>query len=141
MLKAIKKDEKDRRKKFRFPICREVRYKVLENDMVVAAGSGETLNMGSGGMALVVDRELNPGALVELSISWPVLLDASCPMRLVVFGRLLRSLGRRAVCTIEKYEFRTQGRVLQAIGRTDTMLLRWADTIRKEELKVRELSA
>jgi len=74
---------------------------------------------------------------VELSISWPVLLDESCPMRLIVFGRVLRCTSRKAVCSIEKYEFRTQARTYQQTTtiRTDTMLQRWADGIRKENLR------
>jgi hypothetical protein len=137
MWKPTRRDQDDRRKKFRFPIQREVRYKVLDRDRIVAAGSGETVNIGSGGMAFSAERELKPGTFVELSISWPVLLDENCPMRLVVFGRLLRSTGRRAACTVDKYEFRTQSRVFQSVARNDGMLLRWADTIRKEEMKLR----
>ena len=56
-----------------------------------------------------------------------------CPMRLIVFGRILRCTGRKAVCTIDKYEFRTQARTVQTTPaiRADTMLQRWADGMRK----------
>ena len=92
--------------------------------------------MCSGGVAFTTEQALTPGAFVELSISWPVLLDETCPMRLIVFGRILRCTGRKAVCTVDKYEFRTQSRTLQtAPARTDTMLQRWADGMRKENLK------
>jgi hypothetical protein len=99
--------------------------------------------MCSGGVAFTTERALNPGAFVELSISWPVLLDETCPMRLIVFGRILRCTGRKAVCTIDKYEFRTQSRTLQTAPaiRTDTMLQRWADGMRKENLKASLASA
>jgi hypothetical protein len=58
-------------------------------------------------------------------------------MRFIVFGRVLRCAGRRAVCTIDRYEFRTQGRTMMASAstRTDGMLQRWADGLRKESLK------
>ncbi len=93
--------------------------------------------MGSGGVAFGTEGPLTPGGYVELSISWPVLLDESCPMRLIVFGRVLRCTGRKAVASIEKYEFRTQARTFQQTTaiRTDTMLQRWADGIRKENLR------
>jgi hypothetical protein len=95
------KRENDRRSKFRFTIEREVRYKMVENGVVVATGSGQTVNMCSGGVAFVSERPLTTGAFVELSISWPVMLDETCPMRLIVFGRILRCGGRRAVCSID----------------------------------------
>jgi hypothetical protein len=129
---------RDRRTKFRFPIRRELRFKLAEEGLPVETGAGETVNLGSGGVAFEVDRELKIDALVELSISWPILLDESCPMRLIVFGRVLRSTKGQAVCTIDKYEFRTQARSIRLAATVrDSMLLRWADTLRKENLKTR----
>jgi len=128
--------ENERRRKNRFPIERELRYKVADDGIVAASGSGQTLNMGSGGVAFTGEHQLTPGALVELSVSWPALLADNCPMRLIVFARILRSIGVRTVCTIDKYEFRTQARTFQpAAARSDAMLQRWADGIRKETLK------
>ena len=127
----------ERRKKARFPINRELRYKVLEGDKIVEVGIGTTLDMGSGGMGFVGEHQILVGAFIELSISWPVLLEDSCPMRLIVFGRVVRSSGRQAACTVDKYEFRTQARAPQKVApvRNDSMLQRWADNIRKESLK------
>ena len=73
----------ERRSKTRFPIHRELRYKLLEDDVVIESGMGETIDMASGGMAFQIERPLKVGAFVELSISWPVLLDDSCAMRLI----------------------------------------------------------
>jgi hypothetical protein len=131
------KRDNDRRSKCRFAIERDVRYKMADDGVVVASGTGQTINMCSGGVAFSTERALIPGALVELSISWPVLLDETCPMRLIVFGRILRCTGRKAVCTIDKYEFRTQSRTLQTAPpiRADTMLQRWADGMRKDNLR------
>ena len=58
-------------------------------------------------------------------------------MRLIIFGRVLRCTGRKAVASIDKYEFRTQSRTFQssATTRTDGMLQRWADGMRKEVLR------
>jgi hypothetical protein len=137
------KKENDRRSKFRFAMERDVRYKLAEDGVVVAAGSGQTIDMCSGGVAFVTEQALTPGGLVELSISWPVLLDETCPMRLIVFGRVLRGTGCRTVCTIDKYEFRTQARTFQAsvTTRGEGMLHRWADGMRKESLKINAVSA
>jgi hypothetical protein len=58
-------------------------------------------------------------------------------MRFVVFGRILRCTGRKAICTIDKHEFRTQARTFQASAttRSDGMLQRWAIGMRKESLR------
>ena len=127
----------ERRKKTRFPINRELRYKVLEGGTIVEFGVGTTLDMASGGMSFVTERELPLGSFIELSISWPVLLENSCLMRLIVFGRVVRSADRQTACTLDKYEFRTQARVPRPIApvRNDSMLQRWADNIRKENMK------
>ena len=99
----------ERRKKIRFPIERELRYKVLDDETIVETGMGRTIDVGSGGVAFQIGHALTPGLFIELSISWPVLLEDACPMRLIVFGRVVRSAGRQTACTVDKYEFRTQG--------------------------------
>ena len=133
----FKRPRNERRSKFRFAIERDLRYKMAEDGVVVASGSGQTINMGSGGVAFGTEQPLAPRRYVELSISWPVLLDETCPMRLIVFGRVLRCTGRKSVCSIEKYEFRTQARTFQPseTTRPDSMLQRWADGMRKETLR------
>jgi hypothetical protein len=132
------KKENDRRSKFRFAMERDVRYKVAEDGVVVAAGSGQTIDICSGGVAFITEQPLTSGGFVELSVSWPVLLDETCPMRFIVFGRIMRCGGRKTVCSIDKYEFRTSGRTFQASATTrgDGMLHRWMEGVRKESLKV-----
>lgn len=118
---------------------REARYKLLEDERIVASGTGTTCNMSSGGVAFTSDRPLATGAFIELSISWPVQLDNGCPMRLIVFGKVVRTGLNRTACTVEKYEFRTQARTLQftAPPRVDSTLLRWA----RESTKAQRASA
>ena len=130
--------QSERRTKARFPLHRPMRYKLLQNSgSKVQAGDGQTLDISSAGIAFTIDREVSPDTYVELSISWPVLLDDSCPMRLIVFGRLLRTDGCTAISSIDKYEFRTAPRKFQAVAapRSDGMLQRWADSVRKGMLK------
>jgi hypothetical protein len=136
-MRLIKDLAAERRKKTRFPINRELRYKVLEDNTIVASGMGITLDMGSGGVAFQTDHLLPAGSFIELSISWPVLLEDSCPMRLIVFGRVVRSAGSMSACTVDKYEFRTQSRTVRPIAtvRSDSTLQRWAVNLRKEIVK------
>jgi hypothetical protein len=133
----FKRPRNERRSKFRFAIERDLRYKIADDGVVVASGSGQTINIGSGGIAFRTDQPLTPSLCVELSISWPVLLDQTCPMRLIVFGRVLRCNGRKSVCSIDRYEFRTQARTVQGseTTRPDGMLQRWAVEMRKETLR------
>jgi hypothetical protein len=137
--------ENERRGKFRFPMRRELRYKLLKDGATAEAGAGETVDMGSGGISFAIERELPVGSFIELSISWPVLLDHSCPMRLNVFGRVVRNEPGKCACTIDKYEFRTQSRgFLAGPVRHDSMLQRWADGIRKDNvttMKLRSMTA
>jgi hypothetical protein len=137
------RQQDERRSNYRFGIQRELRYKMLEDGAIVASGTGRTIDLGSSGVAFAADHPLKPGAFVEISISWPVLLDQTCPMRLIGFGRVLRCSGKKTVCSIDKYEFRTQARTFQsdAVTRSDAMLQRWAEGIRKESLKASEAGA
>jgi len=134
---AKEKREIERRSKMRFPIHRDLRYKILEDDVVLESGKGETVDVASGGVAFQIEHSLKVGAFVELSISWPVLLDDSCAMRLIVFGRIVRAWGERSACCVDKYEFRTQARALQPViaVRNDSMLQRFAGSMRKESMK------
>ena len=136
-MRLEEKRESERRSKTRFPIHRDLRYKLLGDDTVMGSGMGETIDMASGGVAFQIEHPLKVGAFVELSISWPVLLDNSCAMRLIVFGRIVRTWGKRSACRVDKYEFRTQARVLQPVlaVRNDSMLQRFAGSVRKESMK------
>ncbi|MBV9503686.1 MAG: PilZ domain-containing protein [Acidobacteriia bacterium] len=120
----------ERRGKHRFAIQREVRFKVLESERVITTGHGQTIDISSGGVAFETSENLKPGTLMELSISWPVLLDESCMMRLVVFGYVVRTQMRTVACTIERYEFRTQGRATPTNrAPIDRTLRRWVGAI------------
>ena len=123
----------ERRNKMRFTMNRELRYKLLEDERIMAVGLGNTTDMSSGGVAFHSDVDLPMGSYIELSISWPALLDNACPMRLIVFGRVLRGSGTK-VCSVEKWEFRTQSRQVTTTSmplRVDGKLRRWAE-YRKE---------
>jgi hypothetical protein len=122
-------DPDDRRHKARFPIHRELKYRLMQDGRILEAGLGQTVNICSGGVAFSLDRELSTGTFIELSISWPVLLDNGTPMRLVVFGRVLRSGDGVSACTVDKYEFRTQARTAQNNQgyRSSILPLRWGE--------------
>ncbi len=107
----------ERRAKRRFSLQCELRYSLLDESAdAMEVGRGETINMSSGGVAFELDHQLPLGRTVELSIGWPVLLGETCALRLNVIGRVLRCQASRCVCSLDRYEFRTQARVLHSVG-------------------------
>ena len=101
--------EHDRRSKKRFSIQQEVRYKMSYRQRIAETGAGKTVNVSSGGLWIITESTLTPGWPVELAMNWPVLLHNACPMKLMIYGRVIRSSGKAAAITIDRYEFRTQG--------------------------------
>ena len=98
----------DRRHSDRFPIEREVRYRVLNKRSSEETGDGKTVNISSSGVLFTVEHMLLPGRRMELAISWPAQLNNKCALKLVARGRVVRFEGGRAAIEIQQYEFRTQ---------------------------------
>jgi hypothetical protein len=107
---ASRNIERERRLKRRFHIEQEVRYKMLYGQRIAETGTGKTQNISSSGVWFTTENLLTTGMPIELSITWPVLLNDSCPMKLMIYGCVVRSNDRGAAVAIERYEFRTQGR-------------------------------
>jgi len=101
--------ERERRTKRRFQIDQEVKYKMLYGQRIAETGVGRTVNISSGGVWFSTENMLTSGMPVELSMNWPVLLNDSCPMKLMIYGCVVRSNEKGAAVAIERYEFRTQG--------------------------------
>lgn len=101
--------QNDRRHADRFPIERDIRFKVLNKRGSEEAGSGKTINISSNGVLFTTDQLLLPGRRVEISISWPAQLNSKCALKLVARGRVVRFEEGRAAVEIQQHEFRTQG--------------------------------
>jgi hypothetical protein len=101
-------EQADRRHSDRFPIEREVRYRVLSKRSGEEAGDGRTINISSSGVLFTAQHVLLPGRSLELSISWPAQLNNKCALKLVARGRVVRFENGRAALDIQQYEFRTQ---------------------------------
>ena len=99
----------ERRSSGRFPIERDVRYKIIEGKTIIL-GTGKTIDISSSGVRFTTEQPLKEGKRLELSVSWPAQLNNNCPLKLVALGRVVRCDGNVASLAIEKYEFRTQGR-------------------------------
>src|SRR6202022_2302441 len=105
-----REDRDERRSCDRFPIERDVRYKVFgTHKNVIQFGLGKSLNISSSGVLFTTESILPQGQRVELAVSWPVLLNDMLPLKLVASGILVRSQGTQAAMSIDKYEFKTRG--------------------------------
>jgi hypothetical protein len=98
----------DRRSRQRYPAELPLEFKIWKDGLPVNTGTGTTVNMSSGGIAFETSAILSPGEYLELSIGWPVKLNAVCPLKLVASGRVVRSEANLTVIKMERYEFRTQ---------------------------------
>lgn len=98
----------DRRQSDRFPIQREVQYRVTNKRSGEESGDGKTVNISSSGVLFTTEHMLSPGRRLELSISWPAQLNDKCGLKLIARGRVVRYEGNCAAMEIQQYEFRTQ---------------------------------
>ncbi len=126
-------DDNDRRSKHRFAIRRELHFKVMERERIVSTGSGHTKDISSVGVAFEAAGRFRPGALVQLSISWPVLLDETCLMQLMIVGKVVRIGTEDVACTIDRYEFRTQARHAPNPTRVDKTIRRWIENVNPDK--------
>jgi PilZ domain len=108
----------DRRHSDRFPIEREVHYKVLNKRSSEEMGDGKTVNISSSGILFSAEHMLLPGRRMELAISWPAQLNNKCALKLVARGRVVRFEGGRAALEIQQYEFRTQPMAASTVSAT-----------------------
>src|SRR3569832_2198308 len=97
----------DRRHSDRFPIERDVQYRVLNKRGGEEAGDGKTLNMSSAGILFTTEGMLLPGRRLEVNVNWPAQLNNKCALRLVARGRIVRCEDGTAAMEIQQYEFKT----------------------------------
>jgi hypothetical protein len=97
------------RKRKWFEIDQEVKYRTVYGKGL-AEGTGRTVNMSSDGVWFMTEgsSSLTSGMLVELVIHWPVLLNNTCPMKLMIFGYVVRSHRDGTLVAFDRYEFRTR---------------------------------
>lgn len=113
--------DNNRRKTSRFPIEREIRFRVSTRDNLFETGVGNTLNISSSGVLFSTDKPVLPGRRVEVAISWPAELNRNTALKLVARGRIVRVGDGVAAAELQNFEFRTMGAGLgSGIGSSDT---------------------
>ncbi|MEQ1948458.1 MAG: PilZ domain-containing protein [Bryobacteraceae bacterium] len=117
------RSQADRRTTDRFPIEREIRYRVLNKRGGEEAGEGKTINISSSGVLFSSKHLLLSGRRMELSISWPAQLNEKCALKLVARGRVVRFEQGHAAVEIQQYEFRTaQSAQAETAGKARTVV-------------------
>jgi len=110
----------ERRYDRRYRIALGLRWKLVRRRKIVDSGVGTTVDLSSGGLLFDAGRELLIGETVDVSISWPALLNNIAPMLLVVSGRIVRSARGHSAIRIGRHEFRTAGVPVQNPTGTQT---------------------
>lgn len=93
-----------------YPVRLALQYKVYSrNRELVSVGRGRTTLIGSHEMVFTSEAIVPDGDLMEVAVTWPVLLDRRVKLQLFVRGQAVGVDGKRITVRIEKYEFRTNG--------------------------------
>ena len=100
----------ERRSHARYAIELDVRYNGSWKQRIPREGSGKTRDFSSGGIFFSTNQPLPKGHRVKLFINWPIPLDGTCPLQLVITGLIVRSSRDGVAVTILNHEFRTRRR-------------------------------
>ncbi len=100
----------ERRSRQRFPLDLPLHFAVKQGRRETVQGSGTVTNIGSKGLAFHTDMALRPGLEIHAAVNWPVTLSGRCGLKIAIGGRILRCSQGEVVMSVEKYEFRTDGR-------------------------------
>jgi hypothetical protein len=106
-LKAIERIPGDRRVDRRYDLKLELCWNLMRGRRIIDSGSGISVNLSSGGILFDAGRTLPLGFNVKLFISWPVLLNNTVPLHLIVSGRILRIASNYVVIRMGQHEFHT----------------------------------
>ncbi len=98
----------ERRLHRRYPITLQIEYRALGGaTSQYRCGLGKTVNVSSGGVLFEADDTLPAGGRIKILMDWPVRLDDECPLRLVMWGSVVRRNGRFVAVWVLRYEFHT----------------------------------
>jgi hypothetical protein len=102
----------NRRRRIRFDLECELRYRLLDSRRHFPQQAGKTINISSKGAIFETTAQLPVGKRVELIISWPAKLNEKCGLKMIAQARVIRSNESRAAVALLTHEFRTQSLVI-----------------------------
>jgi hypothetical protein len=95
----------DRRSHYRYRIELDLVFMLLKHGRIYKQGVGRTLNIGRGGLLAAVEDLGEGPTSIEMFIDWPVLLDGTLPVKLLVRGHVIRKNGRSIAVSMLHHEF------------------------------------
>jgi len=98
----------ERRRSIRFAMTLEVGFTVSGRRVPVKSGKGRTIDLSSSGLSFTTDRPVLAGQRLRASIDWPVLLEGTTRLQLVMSGVVVRSDSAGIAVRIKRHEFRTR---------------------------------
>lgn len=98
----------ERRSRVRFPFELRVQFRSLEPGYRLW-GTGQLINMSSGGLLVSSEHQMIIGTPVELNIDWPTRLDGRLPLQLIAAGTVTRCDPFRFAIVLERHHFRLAG--------------------------------
>ena len=92
-----------------FPLVLPLKYKTISQKADAISGTGSTVSLSSTDIVFNADQPLGSGVQCEISIDWPVLLEADIGLQLVLHSEITRSEGQVVMGRVFKHEFRMRG--------------------------------
>lgn len=83
-----------------------LRFRAFRQTAILCSGSGQSLDMSAGGIAVAIGRKLDPGTEIELALDWTGLYHGKPRMLLTLWGEVLRSTETTTAIRILTHEFR-----------------------------------
>jgi hypothetical protein len=105
--------QRERRSHQRYPITFDVEYEVSGGNGVRLMGFGRTINISSRGVLLEIGAPLPNLCRILLSINWPFLLNESIPLKLAMYGEIVRVAGNTIAVRATGHAFHTAGHATQ----------------------------
>jgi hypothetical protein len=97
----------DRRKNKRYAVDLPLRFS-YSNQGSTLTGTGTVTDLSRCGICFQCENPPPDNIEIEVRVAWPMLLDNSCPLDLVVRGRVARTTARGTVVRMHNYEFKTR---------------------------------
>jgi hypothetical protein len=106
---APAKSPLERRKAPRYTVNLHLQYLILSStERVTETGMGQTIDVSSSGVRFKSQAPIAPGRHVRLLVDWPILLDGSAKLQLVVEGTVVRSNETETALRVVRHVFKTR---------------------------------
>lgn len=81
----------ERRGAVRYPIQLGAHYRLIHRRLTVDEGTARSVDISSSGILITANRTFARGAVLELTLHWPLMRDSRYPLELRITGVVVRS--------------------------------------------------